>query len=539
MFINPIELLGLEQSTTSEPLSPENIKRAKRRLFADIDLSDSGTLPYHNRQLTKSECETAIDTLQNPDCVDYYYYLTLNKGLNAFLTERDIQVFERFEYGPLFNDPDFIAFLSPHFANQYQKALLDAFRQNNPSKLQNLLKGLPLLSKQDHTLAFRPLEDEIQTRIDNIKTITQNITEKSSKYDTQNLRSLQTLALETFPLQSLTLLPSYFSTPILNAAKALNFLAKAIWETFDDTNVPNVLAAYILDFPITPIDRATFESNHAFIKETHLEREQQRLNAPALKPWNDLRNQLETYSAQLESNTLTAPEIARRLSPPFSILPINALPAFADPIRLSLALLIRSLSVDCWNKATEPEAPVTLISIALQINVDAKTKEGLQEDFKTLTELASKHRAASLCHFCNKRQTTVKSEVCKNIYKVTNRTYFPRRVYFDRRSITIPRCPHCRFIHSRIKIWKWAIYAIPPLLWVAFKDLGQSIVEIILIIILEGFLGLIVTWPLALIFENMYSKMKGTKHLSHSYLIKHPNCADLFKQGYSFNEPNA
>jgi hypothetical protein len=539
MFINPIELLGLDQNTGNEHLSPEGIKRAKRRLFADIDLSDSQTLTYHKRQLTKTECEAAIETLQDPDSIDYYYYLTANSALNAFLTERDTQIFARFEYEPIFNDPDFITFISPHFANQYQKAILDAFRQNSSSKLQNLFKGLPLLSKQDYTLAFRLLEDELKTRIDRIKATTQDITNNTSKYDTQYLPSLQTLALETLPLPLLTLLPSYFSTSILNAAGALNFLSKAIWETFDDTNVPNVLSEYILDFPITPMDRLTFESNHRFIKETHLEREQQRINAPALKPWNDLLNRLQTYSEQLENRTITAPEIAKRLSCPFSILPINSLASFADPIRLSIAKTVRSLSVDAWNKSTEPDAAILIIKVALEINVDPETRKQLEDDLKQLTEVSARYKATTLCHFCQKSNSTTRAEINKYVYKVTNRSYFPRSINFNRQSITIPRCDHCRFIHSKIKIWKWAIYAIPPLLWVVSKDLGQSIAVIILIIIAKGLIGLIATWPLALIFENMYSRKKGTKHLSHSYLIKHPNCAELFKQGYSFNEPNA
>lgn len=45
MYVNPIEILGLSNATDTTSIDNEIVKKAKRKLFADIDLSDNGVFP--------------------------------------------------------------------------------------------------------------------------------------------------------------------------------------------------------------------------------------------------------------------------------------------------------------------------------------------------------------------------------------------------------------------------------------------------------------------------------------------------------------
>ena len=53
-FINPIEILRLETADIVD-IDISIIKKAKRKLFADIDLSDNGHINYKGLSLTKTD----------------------------------------------------------------------------------------------------------------------------------------------------------------------------------------------------------------------------------------------------------------------------------------------------------------------------------------------------------------------------------------------------------------------------------------------------------------------------------------------------
>src|SRR5438132_1193370 len=96
-YINPIEILGLSNATDTTSIDNEIIKKAKRKLFADIDLSDNGLFEYYGLLITKGDCEKAIDGLSNNDYKQFYLYLANNKKLNAFLIKGQVDVFNNFK----------------------------------------------------------------------------------------------------------------------------------------------------------------------------------------------------------------------------------------------------------------------------------------------------------------------------------------------------------------------------------------------------------------------------------------------------------
>jgi hypothetical protein len=81
-YINPIEILELSNATNTTSIDYEIIKKAKRKLFADIDLSDNGLFEYYGLHLTKGDYDKAIDNLSNNDYKEFYLYLVNNKKLN-------------------------------------------------------------------------------------------------------------------------------------------------------------------------------------------------------------------------------------------------------------------------------------------------------------------------------------------------------------------------------------------------------------------------------------------------------------------------
>ena len=136
-FLNPIELLELENADVAA-IDNSVIKKAKRKLFAEIDLSDNGHFDYKGISLTKTDCEKVIDDLENNNALEFYSHLSSNKLLNDFLVNGNDKLFTSFKQESIYKLPEFIKFISPFFAPKFDKAILKAFADADEEKLRSI-----------------------------------------------------------------------------------------------------------------------------------------------------------------------------------------------------------------------------------------------------------------------------------------------------------------------------------------------------------------------------------------------------------------
>ena len=129
-FINPIEILELQNADVAG-IDNALIKKVKRKLFADIDLSDNGHLDYKGISLTKTDCEKVIDELENSNFAEFYLHLSNNKLLNDFLVNGNEDIFKSFKQESIYKLPDFVKFVSPFFAPKFDKAILKSFVEDD------------------------------------------------------------------------------------------------------------------------------------------------------------------------------------------------------------------------------------------------------------------------------------------------------------------------------------------------------------------------------------------------------------------------
>ena len=114
-FINPLEILQLQNATYAGSIDTDTIKKEKRKLFAEIELSDNGLYNYNGFDITKSDCEKVINELDNEEKKEFYYYLTTNPSLNNFLTTGNEKLFNSFSQESIYKIQEFIAFINPFF----------------------------------------------------------------------------------------------------------------------------------------------------------------------------------------------------------------------------------------------------------------------------------------------------------------------------------------------------------------------------------------------------------------------------------------
>lgn len=387
-YINPIEILQLSNVADSSQIDSETLKKAKRRLFADIDLSDDGHFNYYGLQLSKGDCDRAIDELSNNDLKEFYLYLTSNKKLNEFLVNGNEHVFHSFKQDSIFRLPDFINFISPYYAPQFDKVLSSVFQVKDVELLQAILKTSFLISQHNVNTAYKSVSNILQRRITDINEIRSDIKNEESIYDDEDVHEVVDLVKNYFPTELLNSLPNYFQSQILKIANEINYLNVEIWGNFDNTQVCQDLLEHILTLNIDGLNKPTFQKNYEIVKRENQERIEEEINAPILKKYAGYLIQTKNKIEEIENKTLTPNSLLNWVTASISIPEVNHLPRIFDEIKNQVALSLRAMSVSVWNSYSNIDVSIDLINKANSITgLKSETQENLSDAKKQLTDL--------------------------------------------------------------------------------------------------------------------------------------------------------
>ena len=402
-YINPIEILQLANVADKNQIDSDIIKKAKRRLFADIDLSDEGHYNYYGLQLSKGDCERAIDELSNNDLKEFYIYLSSNQKLNEFLVNGNENVFEGFKQDSIFKLPEFINFISPYYAPKFDKAFSSAFEDEDIELLKSILKTSFLISQNNVNIAYKSVSNILQSRLAELSEIRTDIKNEESVYDDDDIHEVVDVVIDYFPTESINCLPNYFQSQILKIANEINYLNVAIWDNFDNTQVSQDLLEHILTLNIDGLNKPTFQKNYEIVKRKNQERIEEERNAPILRKYAGYLIQTKSKLEEIENKTLTPSSLLSWVNSSISIPDVNRLPRTFDEIKNQVALSLRAMSVSVWNSYSNIDVSLDLINKASNITgLKYETQENLSDAKKQLTDLKTKIDIANLV-----RQRTV------------------------------------------------------------------------------------------------------------------------------------
>jgi len=390
LFINPIEILDLQHSDIAS-IDDNTIKKAKRKLLAEIDLSDGGYFNYKGHNLSKSDCERVIDELSNNEKKEYYYQLAATlQSLNDYLATGDEIFFAHFRHESIYQLSDFINFINPTFASNFDKSLLKLFKAEDKGMLASILRTQILINSNNINSAFKSLSIELQNRILESDKIKSDIKSEESDWDDGNIDLIVDFVKENFPVDILNILPTYFQSQINKIAASINYLQLAIDENFDNSQVSLDLLSHLLLLNIESVSKPTFENNFKIVKRRNDEKLEQEKNAPILKKWTNALLQIRTAIKQVDEKALTTKAAAANAATAVNISELNSLPLFANEIRNQIGYAIRSLSISAWNAQKDINTALELINRALTINVSQDAKQKFETDLKDLQEVKKK-----------------------------------------------------------------------------------------------------------------------------------------------------
>ena len=393
-YINPIEILELQAVETSS-IDSSVIKKAKKKLFADIELSDDGHFDYWGYQLTKSDCERAIDELEEKDNVEFYSHLASNRQLNEFLVNGTYELLDSFKQESIYKLPEFVDFVSPYFSEKLDRALLKLFQDNNLELLAAALRTESLLNQSGLNNAYRSLSGEIQRRIAEIDEITESIKEEDSDYTDSTINKVIKIVKKHFPIDLLNVLPNFFQSLINKIAKSINQLQLAIYYGLDAASVLVKLSNYLLKLDIDSIDKTTFEENYVQFKKNHQESIKRKKYESVLKEWAKILLSIQSKVKEVEGGRLKSRSACQFVENSLRTEELNELPAFATEIRVQIAHSIGNIAVACIEKYSDMHSALLLLKLALKIELPNEDEKTLREGKLALEVALARERAYS------------------------------------------------------------------------------------------------------------------------------------------------
>ena len=461
IFINPIEILELKDKEVNE-IDSSIIKKSKRRLFADIDLSDSGFYEYKGQKLTKSDCERAIEELEDKNKLEFYSHLSTNLELNKFLANGSNELLNNLKQESIYKLPEFVDFISPFFSSKIDQILLKSFQNKDLELFSSALRAEYLISKNDLNKAYKSLGNEIQQRIAETDKLTKEIKEEESDYTDDDIDTVIKVIKKRFPSEFLNKLPLYFQSQINKIAASINFLQLNIWNEFNTTSVPLSLLEYLLELNIESVSKPTFEKNYNIVKKKHEERIEQEKNAPLIKEWAKFLIAIQSKVDDVENETLKANDALSFVKSSFDLNELNNLPSFANEIRTQIGYSIRSMSIASWNKQEDIKSSIDLIKLALEINLNANDKQKINKDYQDLIEIKDRRE---------KQGTPIKKAPSLSTTNGIGTTIYGKTYYFV--FFGIPILPLARYnceptlngyrffgklkLHTWQKVWQYLV----------------------------------------------------------------------------------
>ena len=173
-YINPIEILELNSKTLDE-INNTVIKKAKRVLFADIELSDEGHLKYYGNKLSKNDCENSIHELDDNEKVRFYLFLYENQALNNFLANGDKEKFKLIKFDKIYKNPEFVEYISPYLTEKFGKIILESFKNHDLKLFTLAMESMPPFNQVNLNKSFNRVSNEIAGRISDLENINKHL----------------------------------------------------------------------------------------------------------------------------------------------------------------------------------------------------------------------------------------------------------------------------------------------------------------------------------------------------------------------------
>jgi len=388
-FYNPIEILELK-GVPSDQIDQTTIRKAKKRLLAEIELSENGSLSFNGENLNRSDAERVINELEDHDKFEFYHYIANNIPLNRFLTAGELNLFRNFRQESIYKLPRFIDFISPYFAERYGLALYTTFLNEDEAEFKSLITIQPLINSSHKEIAFGRLSNLIKEKVKEVDDLTNYIKNEESHYDENSVSEVFDWVQEQLKVDLINLLPAYFQSLRNQCAFSIRNLSVNVFNTFSDSALGLDIIGYALEFEIDGITKQRISDDYDKIEEINNDRIEEETNSPILQKYASILTGIKTKLDEIESISIVPHAISTWVSYNVKVNEINSLDDNFLVIKNEIALGLKALSIAVWNKFNDINVSLNLINLAYSINSDIETRNNILETRNQASEIKKK-----------------------------------------------------------------------------------------------------------------------------------------------------
>lgn len=362
-FINPVEVLNLAAADLTT-IDDTVIKRAKKAVLAEIDLSDDGFFSYHGQQLTRADCERVIDELEQRDKLEFYHFIANHAALGNFLTKADETFFTAFRYESIYKLPEFVRFISPHFAAAYDSMLWKAWQRKDASFGQ-LIAIDPIVTSDDIEASYKSLRNALNGYVDDIQTLKAKVEDTAQEIDVTTVRDQVNAFIDK---EMLNALPPYFQELRNLIAVALRNLSVEVNNTRANLPVAKQMHQELMLLKTDGVARETVIKDYDVLVKIEQENILQDGNDAIVSEYLKLIRNIALYIEAATNERSDLSGIKIWVDNNIDIAAISALDGKYKAIKNRIAAQLRDLGVNIWNHHLHKEAAISYLDMADRID---------------------------------------------------------------------------------------------------------------------------------------------------------------------------
>jgi hypothetical protein len=388
-FINPIEILGLQYWDVTK-IDSVCIKQAKRKLFAEIDLSENGYLNYGGNKITKADTEVLINELDDKERVEYYHNIANNFELNSFLKSGDICFFSSYREESVFKLETFIILISPFFAEQYDKVLSNAFQEGKINSFKRIITVLPIVTVDDRDKAYKSITILLRQKIKEINEVYDAIKKQKRAYKDKNIDDLFKWVDNLVNVKIINLLPPYFQSLRNQIAKSILNLSVCVNNEIDNYSLAFDIVNYAMQFNTDGLVEQKIAEDYKIILDNNTKRNDKGKNSPTWEKYELVLVGLRTKLKAIKDKKVTGESVLNWIKTSISIIELNSLDNKYDDTRRNIVIMLNSIVSEISSDFSDFNTALQIISFAESIKVDNKTKLNISETKNYLLLLKNK-----------------------------------------------------------------------------------------------------------------------------------------------------
>lgn len=377
-YINPFKLLEIESLDKGE------IRKAKRKILAQVELSDNGTILYESDELTKSDILRITADLDDQKKCNYHLNISSIPHLGDFLKNGDISFFESSMDYPLFDDASFLDFISPYFYKAFSKKYKQAYDNHDIYGLRILFKGEELINETQVDKLYKELYQAIKQEINDWQVLKKKLTEN---YDQKRLSEISTLIQKKVKISELNALPPYFQKIRNDYASAIRDISVAIFNNFFDSQAALDVMNIASELKVSNLTKSRIEKDTNEIQNIHTEREESARYEDQLQGQADFIVLVQNLIQNIDEGELSASKVKEIIQSNFDANSLEELPLTFEEVRNHVAISLRNLSVSCWNSFGSISLSLWLLKLGLTININDETSDLLHKAQSQLFDL--------------------------------------------------------------------------------------------------------------------------------------------------------